>query len=117
MEVSGQRDNVRFRKPIIHCCGRVEKLAQVVARVPVGVGVVKDKSFQAELGGGYWGVGEAGGFRGTSAHWWVIGEGKDNSLCGIGMRPIDIGAETSWHTRCKRCVKSLVAQQEKEAEN
>ena len=82
---------------------------------------MKDKSFQAELGGGYWGVGEAFWFRGTAAHWWVIGEGKDKliaegkdkSMCGIEMRPIDIAP--AWGMiRCKRCVKSLVARQENE---
>ena len=90
--------------------------ANGMSRVPVGVRRVKDKSFHAETGGGYWGVGEAAGFRGDAAHYWKPGEAKDNSLCGIGMRPIDIGAATGWHTRCKRCVKSLVARQEKEAE-
>lgn len=72
---------------------------------------------------GYWGAGNAGGFGGTVAHWWVIGEGKDKliaegkdkSLCGIEMRPIDIAP--AWgRPRCKRCVKALVARQEKEAE-
>ena len=76
---------------------------------------MKDKSFRAEVGGGYWGVGEAGGFSGTAAHWWEPGEVRDRSLCGIGMRPYDIGAATSCHTRCKRCEKSLVARQEKDA--
>lgn len=77
---------------------------------------MKDKSIHAERGGGYWGVVEAGWFRGAAAHWWIPGISKDNSLCGIGMRPIDIGAATAWHSRCKRCVKSLVARQDKEAE-
>lgn len=76
---------------------------------------MKDKSFRAEICGGYWGAGNAGGFGGTVAHWWIPGISKDNSLCGIGMRPIDIGA--AWgRPRCKRCVKALVARQEKEAE-
>ena len=77
---------------------------------------MKDKNFRAVVGGGYWGVGEAAGFSGKAAHWWEPGEVRDRSLCGIGMRPIDIGAATAWNTRCKRCVKSLVALQEKEAE-
>lgn len=75
-----------------------------------------------EIDGGYWGAGNAGGFGGTVAHWWIIGEGKDKliaegkdkSLCGIEMRPIDIAP--SWgRPRCKRCEKSLVARQEKDA--
>ena len=64
---------------------------------------------------GYWGVGVAGGFGGTAAHWWLPGEGKDRSLCGIAMRTIDIGG--AWGSqRCKRCEKSLVAIQDREAE-
>lgn len=64
---------------------------------------------------GYWGVGNAGGFRGTAAHWWLPGEVMDRSLCGIGMRPIDIGVAWGW-PRCKRCVKSLIAIEEREDE-
>ena len=77
---------------------------------------MQDKSLLAEIGGGYWGA----GFGRPVEHWWVIGEGKDKliaegkykSLCGIEVLPIDIAP--SWgRPRCKRCVKSLVAQQEK----
>lgn len=64
---------------------------------------------------GYWGAGNAGGFGGTAAHWWLPGEGKDTSLCGIAMRPIDI--VPAWgRQRCKRCEKSLIAMQEREDE-
>ena len=64
---------------------------------------------------GYWGAGNAGGFGGTVAHWWVIGEGKDRTLCGIEMRPIDVSLPWG-RPMCKRCVKALVARQEKEAD-
>lgn len=68
-----------------------------------------------ERDGGYWGAGNAGGFGGSVAHWWIIGAGKDKSLCGIEVLPIDIAP--SWgRPRCKRCVKSIVARQEKESE-
>lgn len=64
---------------------------------------------------GYWGVGNSLGFRGTAAHWWLPGEGKDTSLCGIAMRPINI--DVPWRSqRCKRCEKSLIAMQELEDE-
>lgn len=68
---------------------------------------------------GYW----AAGFGGATAHWWVIGEGKDKliaegkdkSLCGRDSLPIHIGP--AWgRPRCKRCVKALIAMQEREDE-
>lgn len=64
---------------------------------------------------GYWGVGVAGGFGGTAAHWWLPGEGKDKSLCGIAMRPIDIDWPLG-SQQCKRCVKALIAMEEREDE-
>lgn len=64
---------------------------------------------------GYWGAGNAGGFGGAVAHLWLPGEGKDKSLCGIAMRPIDIVPEWG-RPRCKRCVKALIAMEEKDDE-
>lgn len=56
---------------------------------------------------GYWGD----GFSSAVAHWWIPGEAKDRSLCGMEQRPIDIYAPWG-RPRCKRCVKRLVAMQE-----
>lgn len=60
---------------------------------------------------GYWGA----VFCRATAHWWVIGEGKNKSLCGRDSLPIDIVPEWG-RPRCKRCVKALIAMQEREDE-
>ncbi len=60
---------------------------------------------------GYWGSISGG----SVAHWFVVGEVRDRSLCGVEMHPLAISAPWG-RQRCKRCVRASVAMQQKEAQ-
>lgn len=64
--------------------------------------------------GGYW----AAGFGGATAHWWKESPSDIRyvrSSCGLVEKVNNIGPEWG-RPRCKRCVKSLIAMEEKDDE-